>query len=157
MESIKSLIVAGIIIVIIIAGGIFFYEGGISSKHSTIQHNTNPVVTQGQAQKINLKPSIAQSGNQVVTVGQQDISITTKGFFPKLATIRVGTRVKWTNITGSSATVDSGPYPTHTSYPAMNFGRFTNNSSVELVFDKVGTYQYDNDMNPTQTGTIIVQ
>lgn len=142
MENLKSLIVAAIIIMVIIAGGIFLY-----SRTLPITKGTNQVSTQTMQQKNGTSP----------TPTEADITLTKDGFSPAILTIRAGTRVKWTNKSGIMGDVDSNPHPVHTSYPPMNFGQFSNGSSFELVFDKPATYGYHNHLNPSQTGTIIVQ
>jgi plastocyanin len=146
MENMKSIVVAGIIILLIIAGGIFFYgKSGLknTSKNAAITGNTTP------------KNSSAPT--QQVTSGEQDITLTKDGFSPNTITVKVGTLVKWINNSGGVGDVDSDPHPIHTSYPPMNFGQFSNGSSVELVFDKAGTYHYHNHLNPSQKGTIVVK
>jgi len=131
MQSLKGLVGAAVLIAIIIVGGIFIFA----------------------------KPKTSSSLMAIVTPVPQEqnvkiITLTTAGFSPNNVVISVGMRVKWINKTGTVAAVDSDP---NTSYPPMNFGNFSNGSSVELVFDKVGTYHYRNDLNPSKTGIIVVQ
>ncbi len=158
MESIKSLVVAGIIILLIIAGGIFFYSRGNTSTATNSSISHSPVVDKTRGQQTASQTIVpTQMSQQVISSGEQDITITKNGFSPSNTIIKLGTRVKWINNSGNVVAVNSFPYPTHTSYPAMNFGQFGNGSSVELVFDKTGSYKYLNDMNQHQTGTIIVE
>jgi plastocyanin len=138
MENVRGLIVAAIIIIIVIAGGIFLYSN--SSKKEAA--NNQPTPTE-QAQTTN-------EGAQIITLSPD-------GFTPATLTVKVGTRVRWVNKSGELGDVDSDPHPVHTSYPPMNFGTFSDGSSVELVFDKAGTYHYHNHLNPSQRGTIVVE
>lgn len=86
-----------------------------------------------------------------------NVNLTSSGFDPKTVTIKTGTRVIWLNKSGDGATVNSDVHPTHQLYPPLNLGEFPNGSSVQLVFDKVGTYKYHNHLNPAQTGTVVVE
>lgn len=131
----RSLIIAAILIIAIIAGGIFLYrKSGPASQNSQITQ-------------------------QITSQSQQEVQITytANGFSPNPLTVKAGTKVTWLNKSGQTVAVDSDPHPIHTSYPPMNFGPFSDGSSVSLVFDKPGTYRYHNHLNPSQTGTIIVQ
>ncbi len=135
MQSIKGLVIAAIIIAVVIVGGIFFF-----AKQNPNTSNSTPTPTATQ-----------QAENATV------ITLTKTGFTPNNITVKAGTTVKWVNNSGAVGQVDSDPHPVHTSYPAMNFQPFSEGSSVELVFDKAGTYHYHNHLNPSQTGTITVQ
>ncbi len=86
-----------------------------------------------------------------------NVNLTSSGFDPKTVTIKTGTRVIWVNKSGGGATVNSDVHPTHQLYPPLNLGQFPDGSSVQLVFDKAGTYKYHNHLNPAQTGTVVVQ
>lgn len=69
----------------------------------------------------------------------------------------MGTTVVWVNNNGQAATVNSDPHPTHTLFPFLNLGGFEDGSSVSAKFDKVGVYTYHNHLDPTETGTVIVE
>ncbi|HEX8965275.1 MAG TPA: cupredoxin domain-containing protein [Patescibacteria group bacterium] len=136
MQGIKGLIIAAIIIAVVIVGGVFFF-----AKQNPNASNGNPAPTQ----------TAQQTDNATI------ITLSKSGFAPNNLTIKAGTTVKWVNDSGAAGQIDSDPHPVHTSYPPMNFQAFSNGSSVELVFDKPGTYHYHNHLNPSQTGTITVQ
>ncbi|MBI4089639.1 MAG: cupredoxin domain-containing protein [Candidatus Levybacteria bacterium] len=111
-------------------------------------------------------PKNASSGESIINPTQlpQTQSMTTAtvtvgpaGFEPQSQTVKVGTKVVWTNKSGADdVTVNSDEHPTHLIYPPLNLGQFNDQSSVELVFDKEGAYNYHNHLNPSQKGTIIV-
>jgi len=69
----------------------------------------------------------------------------------------VGTKVVWIKKSGAVATVNSADHPTHLVYPPINMGEFKDGTSVQLVFDKPGTYKYHNHLIPSQTGTVVVE
>jgi len=86
-----------------------------------------------------------------------NVNLTSSGFDPKTVTIKTGTRVIWINKSGAAATVNSAVHPTHQVYPPLNLGEFPDGSSVQLVFDKPGTYNYHDHLNPSRTGTVVVE
>lgn len=86
-----------------------------------------------------------------------EITIRQSGFSPAKLTIKAGTKVVWRNQSGQLVSINSAVHPTHLLYPALNLGEVLEGVSVELVFDKAGTYKYHNHLNPAQTGEIIVQ
>lgn len=90
---------------------------------------------------------------------KQSVTVTVgkSGFDPQTITIKPGTRVVWENASGGTVTVNSALHPTHSIYPPLNLGTFGDGASVQLVFDKSGTYKYHNHLDASQTGTIIVE
>lgn len=140
-----------VVLYLIIAGviyGLVYYfvfakKGGYNSNQSgQYQYNpTAPVST--------TTSSPAQQQNAV--------TLTQNGWSPATLTIKAGQAVTWINKSGQDATVNSNPHPTHTDYPPLNLGSFSNGVSLSLLFPKAGTYGYHNHLNPGQTATIIVQ
>lgn len=90
-------------------------------------------------------------------IGSATVTLTQSGFDPQTLTVKVGTKVTWTNKSGATATVNSAVHPIHALFPFLNLGSFDDGSSVEVVFDKTGTYTYHNHLNPSQTGTVVVE
>lgn len=88
---------------------------------------------------------------------QENVTLTQDDFSPRTLTIKAGTMVVWTNKSGDDATVNSDPHPIHTDYPPLNLGNFADGGTLNLRFDKPGTYGYHNHLNPAEKGTIIVQ
>lgn len=88
---------------------------------------------------------------------QAAVTLTATGFNPQIITVKVGTKVAWTNKSGENATVNSAPHPTHTAYPPLNLGTFVDGAIVSLVFDKAGSYGYHNHLDASQKGTVIVE
>ncbi len=86
-----------------------------------------------------------------------NINVSASGFEPLTLKVKTGTRVIWINKSGTQATVNSDPHPTHTLWSFLNLGQFDNGSSVSVVFEKRGTYTYHNHFNPSQKGTVVVE
>lgn len=129
------------IIVVLVAGGAYFYK---KQKSAMVKPTMTPSpVTEKMA------PSMAVQENVV--------TLTKDGFSPATLTIKVGVKVTWVNKSGSDATVSSDPHPVHTKYPPLNLGKFSDGSTLSLSFPKAGSYGYHNHMNPSETGTVVVQ
>jgi len=84
------------------------------------------------------------------------VILTKNGFSPKEVTINVGSADRWENKSGSQETVNSDNYPTNQLNKELNFGVFTNGSSVVYTFTKPGTYGYHNQFHHEQEGKVIV-
>lgn len=136
-----------IVIALIVIGGIFIFNKNYSPSLPT---TLTPTQTKTQ-------PSTAISGSLTTTNQQNIITLTQDGFLPATLTVKTGITVAWENKSGVDATVDSDPHPTHTNYPVLNLGALPDGGKLSLVFDKPGTYGYHNHLNPSQTGTIVVQ
>lgn len=98
---------------------------------------------------------------QVSGLGQQvssaSIELTSSGFIQQTLNIKVGTKVTWMNKSGVAIQIASAPHPTHTAYPPLNLGMVEDGGSVSLIFGELGTYEYHNHLNPTQSGSIVVE
>lgn len=102
-------------------------------------------------------PATSSEATSSTTISQDTVTLTADGFSPATLTVKAGTKVTWTNQSGASATVNSDPHPIHTDYAPLNLGSFIDGEILSLTFDKTGTYGYHNHLNPSQSGTIIVQ
>lgn len=91
------------------------------------------------------------------TVEGKGVTVTDKGFEPQTVSIKAGQRVVWTDKSGGPVTVNSDSHPTHLLWPFLNLGTFDEGSSVSVVFEKTGKYTYHNHLNPSQTGTVVVE
>ena len=86
-----------------------------------------------------------------------NVTLSKNGFSPSKITIYVSTAVRWTNKSGDKQTVNSDYYPTNQLHRELNFGIFANDSSVTYTFTKPGTYGYHNQLNPKESGEIVVK
>ncbi|OGH21657.1 MAG: hypothetical protein A2629_01995 [Candidatus Levybacteria bacterium RIFCSPHIGHO2_01_FULL_41_15] len=143
----KTLI--GIIVVLVIIGGALLFTGNKSTQptETTTQQGTPAQNTTNQGTTGGIVPK------ETIT----NVAVTSSGFEPKTVTVKIGTRVIWLNNSGADATVNSAVHPTHQIYPPLNLGQFPDGSSVQLVFDKAGTYKYHDHLHPERTGTVVVQ
>lgn len=84
------------------------------------------------------------------------VTLTKNGFTPSQVTIKIGSAVRWKNQSGTQQTVNSDNYPTNQLHRELNFGVFSNGSSVVYTFTKPGIYGYHNQFHQEQEGKIIV-
>lgn len=84
------------------------------------------------------------------------ISLDKNGFSPDALTVKVGTAVRWKNVSGNKQTVNSDNYPTNQLHKELNFGIVNSGSSVVYIFKASGSYSYHNQFHPEQKGTVIV-
>jgi plastocyanin len=102
------------------------------------------------------KPTSRSFRTNAVLPKEIVVKLDKNGFSPKEVTIKTGTAVRWTNVSGDKQTVNSDNYPTNQLHRELNFGVFNNGSSVVYIFTKTGTYGYHNQLNYKQAGKIIV-
>ncbi len=135
-----------IIAVLVLIGAVVVVLGKLGNKSAQPSNVTSQPETSTQG-----------TGGTVPKETIVNINLTSSGFDPKTVTVKTGTRVIWLNKSAVAATVNSAVHPTHQVYPPLNLGEFPDGSSVQLVFDKAGTYKYHNHLNPAQTGTVVVE
>ena len=140
-------ILFGVIALIVVVG--FMLVSNKKSSETVPQTQTteqNPYVTE---------PTITTQDEEQTQ--EAAVTITSSGFEPATVNIDVGTKVVWTNKSGDAATVNSNLHPTHLVYTPLNLNNVSVDGSVSLVFDKPGTYQYHDHLNPSRTGTVEVK
>lgn len=147
--------IAIILVIFIAIVGIFYFIKKTTSISLSSPQTIIPTSTSAPT------PTSAYRGTQDLKQqtprATSTITLTAKGFSPQTLTIKAGTLVIWVNNSGSQATVNSDPHPTHTAYPPLNLGQFNDGDSLQLLFNKPGRYGYHNHFDATQTGVIIVQ
>lgn len=103
------------------------------------------------------QPKSSAPAGSTTTQGTGSVALTSSGFGPQSLTVKAGTKVVWTNQSGTAAAVNSANHPTHLVYPRLNLGSFGNGDTLSLVFDQPGTYKYHNHLNASQTGVVVVE
>jgi plastocyanin len=104
------------------------------------------------------KPATKAQAVGVPAAASETIHYTNGGFSPNTLTIKQGTTVTFINDTEQPMWVASAPYPSHSGYPSFNQRRAVLNGGMySFTFTEIGGYNYQNDRNIANTGTIIVQ
>lgn len=149
--STKYMLLAGAVVLLLLVGVVFL----LNSNKKTSPASTSAPQSQTQTEA-SPTPSEAETPTQVMKE-ENKIDLTVSGFSPKNLTIKKGAKVVWSNNSGKTATINSNPHPVHTSYTPLNLGSFNDGETLELIFDKAGTYNYHNHFNASQGGTITVE
>lgn len=144
----NKIIIAFIVVLVIIGLLLLFINRPNPSKNNS----SNTSQQNGQNNQPATNSSDTPNSGKVVT-----IQVTKEGFTPGTVTVETGTKVIWTNVSGAIAAVHSADHPTHITYPPLNLGEFQDGSSVQLIFDKPGTYKYHDHLKPQLQGSITVQ
>lgn len=85
------------------------------------------------------------------------VTITNDGFVPETLKVAVGQSVIWTNEDAQPHAISSDPHPEHTSLPSLNSDVIDQDSTYQYEFMQAGTYNYHDELDPSVTGTIIVE
>lgn len=141
----KLLMIGGGLVGVVILVGVLVNQNQNKSSQPTQE---TPTVTTPPNQETASSPSSQET--MVVTV-------TKDGFSPQNVTVKSGGKVTWTNNSGAVIQINSAVHPTHQLYPPLNLGAVAPLGSVSLVFDNVGTYKYHNHLDPSRTGTVVVE
>jgi len=133
----KGLLALIIIIIIIIAAGVYLYYAQSSNRN--VQTGMNNSTNQSMGNN---------SAN--TTSAATTISIQNMTFNPNQITIKSGTNIQWINNDNVQHQIssDNGAFQSNTLNPGDSYNFF---------FAKTGIYGYHDALNPTITGTIIVQ
>lgn len=143
MININKILIATLAVIVVL-GAVFLLSNN-ANKSNTNQTTSTPTQTETTT---TTAPS-ADSADAAVT-------ITASGYEPRTMSVKAGTKVVWTNSSGQIGNVSSVPHPTHSTYPPLNLGDFSDGETVSLVFNEPGTYGYHNHLNASQTGTVVV-
>ncbi len=133
----KGLLALIIIIIIIIAAGVYLYYAQSSNRNVQTSMNNSTNQSMGN-----------NSAN--TTSAATTISIQNMTFNPNQITIKSGTNIQWVNNDNVQHQIssDNGAFQSNTLNPGDSYNFF---------FAKTGIYGYHDALNPTITGTIIVQ
>jgi plastocyanin len=164
-------VIIWIVAILIIIGGVAIAVRG-AKKVSPVAQQSQQVNDQANGSNSDVSPA-ASSPVASSTSGATDtssatdsstnastITVTYNGttFSPAQVTVMSGTTVKFVNQSNKLVWVASDPHPTHTDYPGFDAKKgLTQGQSYEFTFDKIGTWGYHNHLNPSQTGSVIVQ
>ncbi len=85
------------------------------------------------------------------------VTYTDTGFSPSPITVKKGTTVVFVNESGSQMLVASASYPTHQVLPSFVQIKAVSKGGVyEYTFESEGTWKYQNDMSPKDSGSVTV-
>ena len=133
----RELLALIIIIIIIIVAGVYIYS--TQSSRTNVQTGVNNSSNQ----------SIGNNSSNM-TSAATTITIQNMTFNPDKITVRSGTNIQWINNDNTQHQImsDTGSFQSNILNPGDSYNFF---------FAKTGIYGYHDALNPTVTGTIIVQ
>ena len=138
----------GVLVAIVVVAGLWFVLKS-KGENTVVAPTTNETSSTTNEATKPAEPAMAENASSV--------SIRATGFEPQALTVKVGTKVTWTNKSDVAGNVSSAVHPTHLVYPPLNLGDVAAGQSVSLTFDKAGTYKYHNHLNPSQFGSVVVE
>lgn len=120
------------------------------------------------AQSCSSTPPVDQTGNnneQVPTEqtgdnSNQTVTVVFDGakFTPSTVAIKVGDTVRFQHRGNVELWIGSDPHPTHTDWPSFDSKKaIETGGSYEFKFEKAGSFGFHNHLDPTQSGTVVVQ
>ncbi|MGB9978151.1 cupredoxin domain-containing protein [Methanobacterium sp.] len=138
----RGLLALIIIIIIIIVAGVYLYYAQSSNP------NIQTVINNSTNQSLANNTSIGNNSTNVTSA--TTISIQNMTFNPNKITIGSGTNIQWINNDNAQHQIvsDTGAFQSNILNPGDSYNFF---------FAKTGIYGYHDALNPTITGTIIVQ
>ncbi len=142
----KAIII--VVILLALAGGAFALT---QSKDKEPAANTTTQSTKAEPAAAESTAS-GQSTGEVATITYSD-----NGFSPFTITVKSGTTVTIKNESSHGLQFDSDPHPAHTDDEELNVNSVPEGGSETFVVKRTGTFGYHNHLNPSDTGTIVVE
>lgn len=89
---------------------------------------------------------------------QATVEINDTGFMPATVRVKAGTTVTFVNNGQALHWPASAPHPAHTDLPEFNAKKgLATGEEYAMMFDKVGTWRFHDHLNPTMTGSVVVE
>jgi plastocyanin len=141
-----SAILAGLVLVLVIGGVTFALSRKSNTTDSTTNQTTNTVTD-------------TSTTNSSDAAEAASVTITYDGnsFSPSKVTVKSGDSVTIKNTGSIKLDFASDPHPTHTDNGELNIGSVAAGGSQTFTPTSKGTWGYHNHLDPTQTGTIVVE
>lgn len=141
----KAVIIIGIIVLILAGAGIGY---AMTHKKKTV----TTVTTTPSSSTNTTTPATDSTSTQATVITYSD-----NGFSPATITVKNGDTVTIKNTSDHTMQFDSDPHPAHTTNTELNVEKVSAGGSQTFVVKRTGTFGYHNHLDPSETGTIIVQ
>lgn len=155
--------IVAIIIVVVLALGVGGYFLLKSSGTSAPSLNLSPQQTSQTTPAPITQTPVTQ---ETPSAEQNVVTYTNAGYSPNTLRVKAGATVTFKNDSSQSMWTASGVHPTHRLYPTTGgcIGSTFDackgiqpDNSWSFKFDIAGTWKYHNHLNPSDTGTIVVE
>ncbi|TSC86257.1 MAG: Plastocyanin/azurin family copper binding protein [Microgenomates group bacterium Gr01-1014_7] len=144
----RNWMIAAVVIVVLIVAGVMLTR---PQQPATTPESTPSTPTSTES----AVPTSATEGAMMAE--ETVVKITAAGFSPKDITIKAGGTVTWTNSDSVVHAVNSAVHPTHQVYSPLNLGNIQAGGKAALTFPDPGTYKYHDHLNPSLTGSVVVE
>lgn len=142
-------VVAIVAVVILLIGGL-----ALANKNDNKNPATNNT-TSNQSQNTPANDNADQ--NDANQSEGSTITYSSNGFSPSTLTVKAGSDITIKNTSSSPLDFESDPHPQHTDNTELNVGTIASGQSKTFTVTTKVTWGYHNHLNPSDTGTIIVQ
>lgn len=160
----NKIVIAIVAVAIITVGGYFLLR---SLRYQAPSSNLAPQSTsQGTIPTTPALTTPAPTTQETPSAEKNVVIYTDAGYSPSTLNIKAGATVTFKNNSSQSMRTASGVHPTHRLYPTTGgcIGSTFDackgvqpGGSWSFKFDIAGTWKYHNHLNPSDTGTIIVE
>lgn len=142
----KNFLVSAGVVVLVLIAGIWLLTGSKKVAPSPSPASAPPA------------GGLQETASPSAEVAQIKVAITSNGFMPQTITVKAGGSVTWVNEDNVSHQVNSAVHPTHQAYPPLNaVGLIKAGESKPLAFPDAGSFKYHDHLNPSLTGTVVVE
>lgn len=157
---VNKTILAAIVAAVVLLGGYFIFRGSYQPA-PTSQSQTNIQPSQPQSE-----PVPVSNGQLPPAPAISAVVYTDGGYSPAILKIKVGTTVTFQNQSSRPMWTASAVHPTHRVYPTTGGclgSTFDACKGIQpggtwsFKFDFPGTWKYHNHLNPSDTGTIVIE
>jgi plastocyanin len=152
----RNLVIVGLLVILIVVGGWFYVVSQNLEK--------SPQETPPPAQQVfptpapPLPPPSKTASPSAQAIDEKVVAATDKGFVPKTVKVKAGESVTFMNTGIKNHQVNSNPHPAHDDFPILNeVGLLKSKDQKRIEFKKKGAYTFHDHLNPSFTGSIIVQ
>lgn len=88
----------------------------------------------------------------------RQVDMTASGFSPATITIKKGDYIQFVNKDSDTHWPASNPHPVHDGYPGFDAKKaLRQNEKYRFQFTRTGTWGYHDHLNPSKSGTVIVE
>lgn len=159
----NKIVISIVIVAVMLLVGYFLFRGSYKSPAVPPTLSEQPVSQSELTEKPISQEALPE---ETLPVEQNIVTYSDSGYSPATLTVKAGTTVTFKNESSRSMWTASGVHPTHRLYPttggciASTFDACQGiqpGSSWSFKFNIVGTWKYHNHLNPSNTGTIVVE
>ena len=152
MKRSNSLGIVIVVVVLIALGFLIFGRGSENKSNDSTNTQTSQPAPNSADSNASATPAAGTTQSTANTITYDG-----SGFSPAKITVKSGDSVTIKNTSSSDVQFKSDPHPVHTDNQDLNVGDVPGGQSQTFTVTKKGTFGFHNHLDPSQTGTIVVQ